>query len=78
MAYLRYGINQAEGFIVVTGDVGAGKTTLVRALLEELSGNRDIITSQLVTTQLEPDDLLRMVAGSFGLKHEGYLLYVLQ
>lgn len=71
LAYLRYGINQAEGFIVVTGDVGAGKTTLVRALLEELADNRDIITSQLVTTQLEPDDLLRMVASSFGLKQEG-------
>lgn len=69
-AYLRYGINQGEGFIVVSGDIGAGKTTLIGALLEELSENEEIIAAQLVTTQLQPDDLLRMVAGSFGLRYE--------
>ena len=71
LAYLRYGINQGEGFIVVSGDVGAGKTTLIGALLVELSSNENIIAAQLVTTQLEPDDLLKMVAGSFGLRYEG-------
>ncbi len=70
LAYLRYGINQGEGFIVVSGDVGAGKTTLIGALLEELGKNEDIIAAQLVTTQLLPDDLLRMVASSFGLRYE--------
>lgn len=70
LAYLRYGINQGEGFIVVSGDVGAGKTTLIGTLLEELGENEDIIVAQLVTTQLQPDDLLRMVAGSFGLRYE--------
>ena len=34
-SYLKYGVYQGEGFLVITGDVGAGKTTLVRALLEE-------------------------------------------
>jgi len=38
MAYLEYGIHQEEGFIVITGDVGAGKTTLVRNLFQSLSG----------------------------------------
>jgi len=71
LAYLRYGINQGEGFIVVSGDIGAGKTTLIGALLEELCKTEDIIAAQLVTTQLEPDDLLKMVAGSFGLRYEG-------
>ncbi len=71
LAYLRYGINQGEGFIVVSGDIGAGKTTLIGALLEELGKTEDIIAAQLVTTQLEPDDLLKMVAGSFGLRYEG-------
>lgn len=67
LAYLRYGINQAEGFIVVTGEIGTGKTTLVRTLLNELASDHSIIAAHLVTTQLEADDLLRMVAASFGL-----------
>ena len=71
LAYLRYGINQGEGFIVVSGDIGAGKTTLIGALFEELAQTEDIIAAQLVTTQLEPDDLLRMVSGSFGLSYKG-------
>ena len=70
LAYLRYGINQGEGFIVVSGDIGAGKTTLIGTLFKELEETEDIIAAQLVTTQLEPDDLLKMVAGSFGLRYE--------
>jgi len=64
MAYLDYGVHQAEGFIVVTGDVGAGKTTLVRNLLRTLApGN--LVAKQIVSTQLDADDMLRMVAGAF-------------
>ena len=64
MAYLDYGVHQAEGFIVVTGDVGAGKTTLVRNLLRSLApGN--LVAKQIVSTQLDADDMLRMVAGAF-------------
>ncbi len=64
MAYLDYGVHQAEGFIVVTGDVGAGKTTLVRNLLRSLApGN--LVARQIVSTQLDADDMLRMVAGAF-------------
>ena len=70
MAYLRYGLEQGEGFIVITGGVGTGKTTLVRNLFEELS-DQDVMAAQLVTTQVEPDDMLRMVCASFGLAHEG-------
>lgn len=70
LAYLRYGINQGEGFIVVTGDVGTGKTTLVGTLLSEIAENPDIIAAQLVTTQLDPDDLLRMVASAFQIPNE--------
>lgn len=71
LAYLRYGINQGEGFIVVTGEVGTGKTTLLRTLLSELPSEKNIIAAQLVTTQLESDELLKMVAASFGLAYEG-------
>jgi general secretion pathway protein A len=69
MSYLRYGLNQGEGFIIITGDIGTGKTTLVRSLFAELS-SENIVAAQMVTTQLEADDTLRMVAASFGLAHE--------
>jgi len=69
MSYLRYGINQGEGFIIITGDIGTGKTTLVRTLFAELA-NENVVAAQLVTTQLEADDMLRMVAASFGLAHD--------
>ncbi|MFO1300340.1 MAG: XrtA/PEP-CTERM system-associated ATPase [Burkholderiaceae bacterium] len=66
MAYLEYGLHQAEGFIVVTGEVGAGKTTLVQQLLRRLPVN-NVVPVQIVTTQLEAEDLVRIVASSFGL-----------
>jgi putative secretion ATPase (PEP-CTERM system associated) len=64
-AYLQYGVHQSEGFIIITGEVGAGKTTLVRSLLEQLDPNR-LVAAQLVTTQLDAEDLLRAVAMAFG------------
>lgn len=67
MAYLEYGIHQEEGFIVITGDVGAGKTTLVRNLFQSLSG-KPLVAAQLVSTQLDADDLLLSVCLAFGLK----------
>jgi len=66
MAYLTYGLNQGEGFILVTGDIGTGKTTLVRHLFETLDRN-DYTAAMIVSTQLSSDDLLRSVVASFGL-----------
>lgn len=66
LAYLRYGLSQAEGFIAITGDVGTGKTTLARMLFRELP-EREVVAAQIATTQLEADDLLRMVVQAFGL-----------
>ena len=66
MAYLEYGLAQAEGFIVVTGEVGAGKTTLVRNLFRQLEPEK-IVAAQIVNTSLDSDDTLRMVAAAFGL-----------
>ena len=70
MSYLRYGLTQGEGFIVITGGVGTGKTTLVRSLFADLA-KENIVAAQLVTTNLKPEDTVRMVAASFGLAHEG-------
>lgn len=70
MAYLKYGVYQAEGFIVVTGEIGAGKTTLVRTLLEGLDP-RQIVAAQVVNTQLDAGDLLVAICSAFGLPVEG-------
>lgn len=64
-AYLEYGVHRNEGFIVVTGEVGAGKTTIVRALLASLDTAK-VVAAHLITTQLDADDTLRMVGAAFG------------
>src|SRR5436309_2809435 len=70
MAHLTYGLHHAEGFIVITGEVGAGKTMLVDRLLSEIDP-RSFLTARIVTSQLGGDDMLRMVASGFGLDHAG-------
>jgi putative secretion ATPase (PEP-CTERM system associated) len=70
LAYLSYGLSQGEGFIVVTGDIGAGKTTLVGHLLATLD-TASYVTGKVVTTQLDEDNLLRTVAAAFGLETSG-------
>lgn len=70
LAYLKFGLYQAEGFIVVTGDIGAGKTTLVRTLLGDID-NEKVVAAQLVSTQLEAGDLLRSAITAFGIPLKG-------
>ncbi len=65
-AYLKYGVYQAEGFIVLTGEIGAGKTTMAQALLADIDTSQ-IVAAQLSSTQLEADDLVHAVAGAFGM-----------
>lgn len=69
MSYLRYGIEQGEGFIIITGDVGTGKTTLVNRLLKSINPN-NIVTAHIVNSQLQPADLLRMASAEFGLEYK--------
>jgi putative secretion ATPase (PEP-CTERM system associated) len=66
LAYLRYGIGQGEGFIVVTGPVGTGKSTLVAQLLAELR-DAPVVAAQIATTQIEADDAVRLVLSAFGI-----------
>jgi general secretion pathway protein A len=69
MAYLEYGLSQGEGFIVITGEVGAGKTTLVRNLFNHLPSEQ-IVAAHIVNTHLDSDDTLRTVVAAFGLPYE--------
>ena len=70
MAYLGYGLAQGEGFIVITGDVGAGKTTLVGHLMASVDPQR-LQVLRLVSTQVEDEDMLRLTAQQLGLATEG-------
>jgi general secretion pathway protein A len=66
MAYLGYGLAQGEGFITVTGEIGAGKSTLVAHLVANIDRAR-LNAISLVSTQVEGDDMLRLVAQGLGL-----------
>jgi putative secretion ATPase (PEP-CTERM system associated) len=67
LSFLEYGLGQGDGFIIITGDVGTGKTTLVQTLLSELDP-KETVVANLVTTQLAEDDMLTLVGAHFGLR----------
>lgn len=70
MAYLGYGLAQGEGFIVITGDIGAGKTTLVGHLLQTVD-RQSLNPIKIVSTAIEASDLLRIVATQLGVEPAG-------
>jgi len=67
--HLLYGIRQRKGFVQLTGEVGAGKTTLCRALLEQLDGQYS--TALILNPALNTDQLMRAIATEFGLNARG-------
>lgn len=69
-SYLVYGVMRGEGFIVITGEVGAGKTTIVRDLLDSLDAS-SVVAAHLVSTQLGAEDALKLVCGAFGVPIKG-------
>jgi general secretion pathway protein A len=69
LAHLLYGIEQGEGFISVTGEVGTGKTTLCRTLLERLDGDTEL--AFLFNPSRSALELLQTICAEFGLPAEG-------
>ena len=69
LAALRRGLAEPTGFVVVSGEIGAGKTTLVRMLLSELDPSK-LVVGQVLTTQLDDAELMRAVAMAFGIPSE--------
>ena len=70
IAHLNYGLAQGEGFIIITGEVGAGKTTLVEWLRSQMDVNAYTI-ARVSTTQVSENDLFRLAMAGFGLADEG-------
>ena len=70
LAALYYGVRRHKGFVVMTGEVGTGKTMLVRCLLQLL--NRDNVSyAYIFNSRLSPQDFLQYIAGDFGLSVTG-------
>ncbi len=70
LTYLNYGLNSdTGGFILITGEVGTGKTTLIRSVMKR--NQEDIVFSRVNNTRLTSDELLSMINDDFGLSIEG-------
>lgn len=64
ISYLEYGLEQREGFIVITGPIGTGKTMIAQSLLKSIETSK-IEAIQIVTSNLSPTDLLSLIAKEF-------------
>ena len=71
LSYLGYGLAQGEGFVVITGEVGAGKSTLVAHLMSTIDPSR-LTAAQVVTSKLDGEELVHVVAQAFGLLIDGH------
>lgn len=71
LSYLSYGLAQGEGFIIITGDIGAGKSTLVGHLMATVDRQR-LTVAQVVTSKLDGEEMVQVVAHAFGLMMAGH------
>lgn len=70
MAYLHYGLRQAEGFIVITGEIGAGKSMLIGHLIDQLDRS-NVVAAHLLTTNVESSALLSHILSAFRIEPSG-------
>jgi len=70
MSYLMYGFEQGEGFVMITGAVGTGKTLLLQKLFEDLA-HRNVTIANIASANLDSDDVLPAVASELNLPFEG-------
>ena len=69
LTYLEYGLMENVGFILLTGEVGTGKTTLVRYILDQFESEKEIAV--IFNTNVTADELLYLILQSFELEPEG-------
>ena len=69
LAHLIYGINSDGGFVLLTGEVGTGKTTVCRCLLEQVPENTDI--AFILNPKVTVEELLAAVCDELGIKYPG-------
>ncbi|HRR39799.1 MAG TPA: AAA family ATPase [Syntrophales bacterium] len=80
LAYLTYAVNEGKGFTVITGEVGTGKTTLIRMAISRLDGQ--VRTAYVFNPRLNTEDLLQYICDDLGIKTrpnltKGQLIYLL-
>jgi general secretion pathway protein A len=82
LAGLYYGVRRHRGFVVLTGEVGTGKTLLLRCLLQLLKKSQDVSYAYLFNSRLAPTEFLQYIVSDFGLpaasKNKSELLLDLQ
>jgi type II secretory pathway predicted ATPase ExeA len=69
LTYLDYGVTERSGFILLTGEIGSGKTTLIRNLLDKRHQN--VVLSKIFNTRVTSEQLLAMINDDFGLTVQG-------
>src|ERR1035437_3565110 len=71
LAVLYYGVRRHKGFVVLTGEVGTGKTLLLRCLLRLLKQSKDVAYAYLFNSRLSPTEFLQYILSDFGLSASG-------
>src|SRR5271157_5413642 len=71
LAALYYGVRRHKGFVVLTGEVGTGKTLLLRCLLRLLKQSKDVAYAYLFNGRLSPTEFLQYILSDFGLSASG-------